>query len=596
MKFKLRKKTRENIHKALAVPFWFCLFAVLGMVYDFGFEHTLPMEKALNVFYVLTLALVIVSITGRHVFEWKRYASRIRTTDAFLLVFFSILVVRNTFLLGFSEEYLPHFAFLDMSVWLYIALFIAFFREFSALNIDPGTQFFNPAQLFLLSFTVIIFLGAMLLMLPRATYNGISFTDAFFTSTSAVCVTGLIVVDTATHFTYFGQVIIMLLIQIGGIGIMTFTSYFSYFFKGGSSFETQLVLRDMTNSNKIAEVFSTLRKIILLTFIIEAFGGLLIYACISKNLIPDNGDRIFFSIFHTISAFCNAGFSTLTDGLYDIGIRYNYGMHMSIAMLFIAGGLGFPIVFNFINYFKHTIRNKIIRLVGKKAPVYRPWVININSRIVIITTVILLLGGTFVFFVLEYNNTLAEHHGIGKLVTAFFGAATPRTAGFNTVNNSSLALSTIMIIFFLMWVGASPASTGGGIKTSTLAIGVLNFMSLARDKDRVEVFRREVTSNSLRRAFAIILLSLLVIGLATFLIAAFDKDKRLVDIAFESFSAFSTVGLSLGITGTLSTGSKIVLIITMFIGRVGTLTILVALMRKARFINYKYPTENILIN
>ncbi|MGZ5243063.1 MAG: TrkH family potassium uptake protein [Bacteroidia bacterium] len=596
MKFKLKKKTRRKIHRLLAIPFWFCLLALLGIIYHFGFEHTPKMLQALNIFYVITLSLSVLSIIGRHLVEWQPSKFKIKATDAILAVLFVILIARHTFLLGLSSDYLPHFAFLDKSVWLHIALFIAFFRELSALNVDAATESLNPAMLFLLSFMLIIFLGSMLLMLPRATYTGIAYTDALFTSTSAVCVTGLIVVDTAKDFTYFGQIVIMLLIQIGGIGIMTFTSYFSYFFKGGSSFETQLALREMTSSNKIAEVFSTLRKIILLTFIVEAIGALLIYSSLDKSVLTVAGDRIFFAIFHAISGFCNAGFSILTDGLYDINFRYNYTLHMSLAMLLITGGLGFPIVFNFINYFKHAIRNKIRKIIGKKSPVYLPWVININSRIVIITTAVLLGGGTMLMYVLEYNNTLAEHDSIGKLVTAFFSAATPRTAGFNTVNFAALNLSSIIIVIFLMWVGASPASTGGGIKTSTLAIGVLNVLSLAREKDRIEVYRREISNNSVRRAFAIAFLSVVVIGTSIVLVTVFDKDKKLVDIAFECVSAFSTTGLSLGITAALSTSSKVVLIITMFIGRVGTLTILVALIRKAKLTSYKYPTENILIN
>lgn len=224
-----------------------------------------------------------------------------------------------------------------------------------------ANQHLNPAQLFILSFFAIIVLGTFLLILPKATYSGIGFIDSLFTSTSAVCVTGLIVVDTGSYFTRFGQVIIMILIQVGGIGIMTFTSYFSYFFRGGSSYESQILLKDMTNSEKIADVFKTLKIVILLTFSIEALGAAVIFASLDGNLFTSIEEQMFFSVFHAVSGFCNAGFSTLTDSLFEGAFRFNYNLHLSIAFLFILGGLGFPIVFNLLKYAKHIVINRIFR-------------------------------------------------------------------------------------------------------------------------------------------------------------------------------------------------------------------------------------------
>ncbi|MBN2175240.1 MAG: TrkH family potassium uptake protein, partial [Bacteroidales bacterium] len=292
------------------------------------------------------------------------------------------------------------------------------------------------------------------------------------------------------------------------------------------------------------------------------------------------------------SGFCNAGFSTLENSLYEQGFRFNYLLHFTIAILFIIGGIGFPIVFNTITYLKHIILN---RLLSKRSK-YAPWIIGINTRIVVITTISLLAVGTLLFYIFEYNNTLSEHGAFGKIITAFFSAATPRTAGFNTVDTSTLHFSTIMIILVLMWVGASPGSTGGGIKTSTFAIAILNFMSIAKGKDRIEVFKREISPISIRRAFAILTLSIIVIGMSILLLVYYDGEKGLLPLAFESFSAFSTVGLSLGITGTLSDPGKIIIIFTMFIGRVSMLTILVAFMRRMVNLKYKFPTEDVLIN
>ena len=266
-----------------------------------------------------------------------------------------------------------------------------------------------------------------------------------------------------------------------------------------------------------------------------------------------------------------------------------------IISAFVLGGLGFPIVVNIIKYLKYFVSRRIFYFTGKKLS-YKPWVLNLNSRITLVTTSILTVVGTVLFYINEYNNTLAEHKGVGKFITALFGAATPRTAGFNTVDMTALNFSTVMLLFLLMWIGASPASTGGGIKTNTFAIATLNFLSLARGKSKIEVFRREIADISVRRAFAVISLSLLVIGTGIILISIFDSDKNLLDIAFECFSAYSTVGLSLGITASLSSMSKLIIIAVMFIGRVSMLTLLIAVFKKIKHKNYKYPVEELTIN
>ncbi|MDD4214678.1 MAG: potassium transporter TrkG, partial [Bacteroidales bacterium] len=228
--------------------------------------------------------------------------------------------------------------------------------------------------------------------------------------------------------------------------------------------------------------------------------------------------------------------------------------------------------------------------------IHQAWVINLNTRIVFITTLVLLIAGTVIIYFLEYNYSLEEHKGLGKVVTAFFASVTPRSAGLHTFNTGSLLTPTILIIILLMWIGGSPASVAGGIKTSTFALAILNVISLARGKDRVELYRRKVSDISLRRAHAIIFLSLIVIGISVLLVSSFDPDKKLLDIVFECFSAYSTVGLSLGITQQLSEPSKFIIILTMFLGRMGTLTIMMAILKKVTHLSYKYPEENILIN
>ncbi|HAY71661.1 MAG TPA: ATPase, partial [Saprospirales bacterium] len=259
------------------------------------------------------------------------------------------------------------------------------------------------------------------------------------------------------------------------------------------------------------------------------------------------------------------------------------------------GGLGFPIVSNTIYYLKYRLLNLLAPIIGKSKK-YRPRVINLSTKIILYTTFFLIVGGTLMLYLTEYYYALESHNWYGKMVTAFFTAVTPRTAGFNTIDMTSLTLPSIMIITLLMWIGASPASTGGGIKTSTFAIALMNIISLSKGKSRVELYRRQIPDSTIRRSFAIIVLSIIVIGLGILMVVSKDGDKGLTRIIFESVSAFGTVGLSLGITPFLTVQSKIVLILLMFIGRVGMLALLVALIRKAKYKNYKYPDEDIILN
>ncbi|WP_372745937.1 TrkH family potassium uptake protein [Lutibacter sp.] len=564
---------------------------VFILIFDFGFDQSIKLQRIINGFYLLILSIGIVTTFIRYFTHRKEIEAKVWTFDLI-----SILITLGVIYIHFfSQEAHKHISFLYNDNWIKLSILLTFIREFSEQNINYKRTLLNPAQLFIISFLVIIFIGTLLLMLPNATYSGISFVNALFTSTSAVCVTGLIVVDTSSYFTQFGQTILLILIQAGGIGILTFASYFSYFFKGVSSYENQLILSDMTNSEKIGEVFNTLSRIIVITFTIEIIGALLIFFSLNSSLFDGVFNQVFFAIFHSISAFCNAGFSTLQNGLYETGFRFNYILQFLLILLLILGGLGFPILVNILKYSKYYLTRKLLGIKSWKKQ-YKPWVLSLNSRITLITTFSLLVIGTVSFYLSEYNNALAEHHGIGKFVTALFGSATPRTAGFNTVDMTTLTVPTIMVTILLMWIGASPASTGGGIKTSTFAIAVLNFISLAKGKSRIEIYRREIADSTVRRAFAAISLSLIIIGIGIISILIFDPDKGLLNVAFECFSAYSTVGLSLGITGNLSDASKLILILIMFIGRVSMLSILIAIFKKVKHKNYRYPTEEITIN
>lgn len=568
--------------------FWISLAGLITNIIEFGFEQSDHLKNNLHIFYFIVIGVGIITTFVRYI-KNRTFFKRGSLIFDILSVVFSLGLF---YVYLFTGKAFKADLFLENTIWDKIAVFSTFIRESSELNINYKIKGLNPVQLFILSFLFIIFIGSLLLILPNATYSGISYLNALFTATSAVCVTGLSVVNTSTDFTLFGQTIIMILIQIGGLGILTFASYFSYFFKGGSSYGNELALSEMNISGKFGEIFSILKQIILITFGIELFSAILIYTSIDSSHFTSQSEQLFFSAFHSISAFNNAGFSTLSNNLYETGFRFNYYLQLVIISTFVLGGLGFPIVVNLLKYLKY----KIIMLFSPSRRKYRAWVLNLNSRLTLVTTLTISLVAFLFFYFLEYNNTLADHSGFGKIVSALFGATTPRTAGFNTIDTSLITFPTTIMIFLLMWIGASPQSTGGGIKTSTFAIAILNIFSVAKGKSRIEVFGREIADTSVRRAFAIIALSIVVIGFGIILISVFDPKKDITDIAFECFSAYGTVGLSLGITENLSNASKLVIICLMFIGRISTLSLVIAVFRKMKFKNYRYPEEEITIN
>ncbi|WP_296239999.1 MULTISPECIES: TrkH family potassium uptake protein [unclassified Psychrobacter] len=559
---------------------------------DSGFTLPMWLQQVFHIFYLAIIFLGFVVTAGRYFYSKKPLTlNKVAVFDLLTSIAIVILLVAHFTDLVRSGMSVA----VDGFVAIKIAVFVTFIREISDHDFNLNRTFLNPAQFFILSFLSLVLVGALLLMMPNATTQPLSFIDALFTATSAVCVTGLIVVDTATYFTTFGQVIIMGLIQIGGLGILTFVTYFSYFFKGGVSYETQASISEMSYMRGMGDVVSTLKSILYVTFAVEAVASALIYISIYDIPDMDWSEQLFFSVFHAISAFCNAGFSTFSAGMYDDALRFNYPLQLIIATTFIFGGMGFVIVVNVLRY----LRDRAERLIYRhdQRYIYRPWLLNINSRITLITTGALLLVGLIGVMIFEYNNVLADHRSFfGKLVTGLFTAATPRTAGFNTINMGELAFPTIMLTIFLMWIGASPNSTGGGIKTSTFAIALLNTLSLARGQTNVEVFKRQIADISIRRAFSIMWLSLLVIGMGVTLISYDQPELDLIKVVFECFSAYSTVGLSLNLTTELSDFSKMVVSVIMFVGRVSMLTIFIALLKNRRQRNYRYPTEEITIN
>jgi potassium uptake TrkH family protein len=563
-------------------------------IYDIGFSEIQDTQSLYNnvLFKILFPATGVLYFIRSlfftdHLITWKVFLA-----NSLLGI---IILVLFLFRLIFGETSFLNPIFHNFTIFHLITFFL-FILEVSRLRLEWMSNIFNPAQLFVISFAFIILSGAFLLMMPQSTHSPISFTDAFFTSTSAVCVTGLTVVDTATSFTTLGKLIILGLIQVGGIGVMTITSFFGFFFKETSSFREQMLLKDYLSEDGFSDILKTMLKVILITFSIEFAGALLIFLSLHSQGLGSTIANIRFSIFHSISAFCNAGFSTLTDNLYDARIRSNYFLQISVANLIVLGGIGFPVFLNIYTYLKAQVRWVRDYFKSHKPYVHRVGLITFNTKIVVLTTLILLAFGTICFFILEGETTQKGTSFGGRLAMSYFLSVTPRTAGFNNVFMEALTQPTLLILIFLMWVGASPVSTGGGIKTSTFTISVLNVFRIMKGKNHIEIMKREIHEYSVNKAFAIVLLSLMIIGLGSFAIFIIDGKLGLLKIIFECFSAFGTVGLSINLTPLFSDASKWILISLMFMGRMGILTLLLSLAHTLKRKEvYRYPKENLII-
>lgn len=563
------------------------------IIYTIGFEDFY--QQLENAYFAHRVILIILAVlfTARFLITLPlltRWRARVFNLLLVMAVFYLQDIAKDIpSLQAGSRDLIIH------KLILFFAIAILFFIEVSHILRFIYRRGVNPALLFVGSFATFIVIGGFLLLLPNATTGTIHPLDAFFTSASAVCVTGLTVVDTATEFSMTGKVIILILIQIGGLGIMTFAGMISFLVLGSVSIQNQLALRDMLSSSRMSNVIAFISRIVIVSFTFEGIGAFMIYSSLPEKMFSSESQKIFFSIFHAVSAFCNAGFSTFSAGLYDENLRYNYALHWVIAVLIILGGMGFPILFNIFAFVRIKLTNNIRRILGKPGGETYTNVLQATAKLSLTTYFILLVAGFVTYFIFEMSHTLVEHESVfGKITTSFFGSVTSRTAGFNTVDIIDLSLPTILIYLLLMLIGASPGSTGGGIKTTVAAVAFLNMRNIVLGRQRIEAFKSEIAIASVKRAFAIILLALLVLGLAVLLLSINDAEIGLLRLAFEAFSAFSTVGLTLGVTPDLSAFGKVVILAVMFIGRVGALTLLFAVVTRSDERPYKYPAEEIM--
>lgn len=440
------------------------------------------------------------------------------------------------------------------------------------------TQRWSATQILSFGFAALIIIGALLLCLPMASKSGsgIPFLNALFTSASATCVTGLVVYDTWTQFSYFGQAVILLLIQIGGLGFMAVAILFSFAVGRRIGLRERSLLAEAVSSMQVGGVVRLVRRMLIGTALFEGIGALLL----AIRFVPifGTGQGLWFSIFHSVSAFCNAGFDLMGSRSQFSSLTSFYGdplVILTIAMLIITGGIGF-VVWN------DLIEN---RFCFKK--------LHLHTRVAIFFTLVMLLLGTVAFAFLEYNGTMRSMNFGTRMLSSFFQSVTPRTAGFNSIDMASLTDGSKFITMLLMFIGAAPGGTGGGIKVTTFAVMAASVMAQLRAREDVNLFHFRLETEAIRRAFcgAAVYLAMTVAG--TLILCA--QGQMLTAAAFEAFSAIGTVGLTVGITTTLPALSRIAIILLMYAGRVGSLTVFMAVARSNHIGKLKNPVGKIIV-
>lgn len=455
----------------------------------------------------------------------------------------------------------------------------------------------NPSLMLATSFLFFIIIGSFILMMPKCTVDGIQYTDSLFVSTSAICITGLTPIDVSATFTPFGLLVLALMIQIGGLGVMTFTSFFALFFTGNNSVYSQVVVKDMIYSKTISSVLSTLLYILGFTLAIELIGTIAIFLSVHGTLGMSLEDELIFSGFHSLSAFCNAGFSNIEGGLSNPALLYsNQSIYIVASLLIFAGGIGFPILVNFKTAFFRHIQRLYRHLFHKSRRREPAHIYDMNTKIVMLTTVIIFALSSVLFFVFEYDNSLAGMSLYDKIVQSVFNSFVPRSSGFSSVNPAGFLNITIIMMAVLMWIGGASQSTAGGIKVNTFAVILLELKSTITGKDRVVVYNRTIAQDSVRRACAVVTLSILAYVFYSMALVALEPSLPVKSLLFEAASALFTVGSSLGVTNQLSDPSKILLCTAMFLGRVGIISMLIGFAGQRREPPVKYPVDNVIIN
>lgn len=586
--------SRERVYTWLRyITLFNSLIAIGLLIYGYGFNLT--HEAVSGVFGWLDIIfgsfVLVYLVRLLYSFHRNEFIQRTRT-EAFIMALLIINGIAN-YIFGFKFlyvvsnwlEFKNYTSFYEVVSTVFLLLLIVL--ETSKASIRISAVKLKPASTFIGSFILLIFSGAGLLMLPAMTNtpDGMPFIDALFTSASASCVTGLIVVDTATYFTFKGQLVILFLIQLGGIGIISFATFFAALLKEGVGIKHQSIIHDFMSSESLFSSQGLLRQVIWLTLLIEGIGFVAIFLTWGPNAQFENlSQKLFFSLFHSISAFCNAGFSLYTNGLYEQPVREAYILHLVIAFIIIMGGLGFSPIMDVFS--PKALRERLLMP-------WKDW--KLNSKIAIYMSITLILFGMTGYYFIEKHNTLAGMNLTESMITSFFQSVTTRTAGYNTVDFTKLLDPTLILMMFLMFIGASPGSTGGGIKTTTFLLIAVSVISTIRGKKVISIDKRTIPMELLFKAFSVITFAAAYCLLAVFILSITEPKQQGIDLLFEQVSAFATVGLSTGVTPQLSVLGKILITFSMFLGRVGTVTLALAISRPVISNAYNYPNAHVMV-
>ena len=502
--------------------------------------------------------------------------------------FFGRMIIEPLFIyVGFKD--FGAFSMVFVQIFIFVLMLTGVFKQ---RNFRPWMKV-HPGWLFTISIALMTLFGGLLLMLPEMSIyeNGMSFIDSLFLSMSSVSVTGLSTVDIANGLTFKGQMIVLILIKLGGLNTIAFGALMLIVAKFGVGIKYHEVIEDFVNKDSILKANSMLIKIVLWATTIEVLGIVALFIGFgNEGVFADTGNRFFQAIFHGVSGFNNAGLSILEGGMMHPDVINNTFVHTVIMILFFFGGFGMIYMFDLF---------EIKRL---RERMRKPWkTIEFGTKISLYFTLGLLFVGALVFIIFEWNNGLSEGSVADAIIKALFESMTTRNAGFNVVDTSTLTLPVMIVFLFLMFIGASSGSAGGGIRTSTFAIMWASLISTAKGRKHTELFKRTITNDTILKAYAIFLFFVMGNIIGTFALVITEQDLiasgqyDFMDVVFEHVSAASTVGLSTGLTADLSVGGKIILIIAMFIGRVGTLTLAYLVGEKVISKNYKYPNGHTMV-
>ena len=570
--------------------FIFSVVSLLAIVYLNGYPESEPTRRIIQLLIRASIWFFMLKYLLRVFYDFNPLEF-IRDNRADSIAF-AFMAVEEIFFIIFGHESISslfrdtlHLPIQDpYMLMIQIIFFVIIGLEIGKAAAKLSKVRISPARLLALSFIILIGSGTILLMLPEMTLNGISFIDSLFTSTSAVCVTGLTVVDTATAFTHKGHWIIMIFIQLGGINIVAFAAFFTIFYRDSSSIKYQSLIKDLLDTDEMSKSRSILKSVIVFSILIEAIGVAIVYLSWGPTVEfkPDQS-RFFFSMFHCISAFNNAGFSLWTNNFFEEGVRLSWGVHGIIAALVFLGGIGFPVLQDFATIRKRPV--KTIFFFKHLQP---------SSRIAVRTSFYLVVGGALAFFFLYpvYPDDVSTG---GRIMQSVFQSVIARTAGFNSVDIGKFSEPLILIFSFLMFIGASPGSTGGGIKTTTFAVILKSTFNAVRGTKHLTFMQHTLRPALVQRALSVAIIYSCWFLIGTIALSIAEPHINVMHLVFEELSALSTVGLSLGITPTLGVTAKAILVTSMYIGRIGSLTIVLALIRRAANVEYTYSHTNILI-